>query len=140
MPITEDETTEILQALEHPAVEDKVGMLRIVAEDPTGSARVAEAVTRLLEDRSAAVLSIPYQVGEVRWAAAYALRAERRALGRTEPVVLADVPTPVSTAALGALARSAGLPVLPGTAGLLATFEALRERTLLPVSTLRLQP
>jgi hypothetical protein len=139
MTITDDETAEILRVLGHIAAGERVSMLQILADDPTGSPQILDAVQRLLNDSTIALLSIPYVVGEVRWAAAHALRAERRARGRTDPVILTDVPTPVNVATLGALARSANLPILPGAEGLVETFGVLRDRRLLPTSSLRLQ-
>ena len=86
-----------------------------------------------------ALLGIPYQYGEVRWLAAHALAAERRAAaGRAEPVVVADIPVPLGVEALAALAAEAGLPDGAGHEGLLAWFAELREQHRLPLITLEI--
>ncbi|CCH32287.1 hypothetical protein ABZ816_33990 [Actinosynnema sp. NPDC047251] len=96
------------------------------------------ALEDLLGDDPPDLLAIPFLFGEVRWAAAQALAAERRASAVAEPVVLARVPLPLTSDGLSDLATDAGLPLRGGVEGKLASFVELRERGLLPLTDLRL--
>jgi hypothetical protein len=79
-------------------------VLKVLIEDPTGDERIRAAVEELLDDRTPCVVMIPIRYGEVRWLAAHALAAERRAAGLDPSVRLAGVTRPIDTGSLSVLA------------------------------------
>lgn len=122
--ISHAEAAELAAELAVPEVGARVAMLWVLVEDPTGHPVVRAAVEALLDDRRAAMLQAPIQIGEVRWLAAHALAAERKAAGIDDPVRLTDVIGPVA------------LTDLPGHGTPLARFEQGRAAGRLPLENL----
>ncbi|MEU7532371.1 hypothetical protein AB0A74_42015 [Saccharothrix sp. NPDC042600] len=136
-----DEFEELLRDLRSPDAHTRTIALDLLVRKPTGDPRVLTAVEALLSDDTPDVLSVPYLFGEVRWAAAHALAAERSASGVHLAVELRDVPRPLSLTELSDAADAAAIATSPtdnGLDALLQSFAALRERGLLPMTTLRL--
>jgi hypothetical protein len=83
---------------------DRVAVLQVLVEDPTGDARIRAAVEALLADRTVTMLMIPPAYGEVRWLAALALSAELHAIREPDLVPLPAAVAPVSGPELSQLA------------------------------------
>jgi hypothetical protein len=130
----------VLDGLSNDDPRERVVMLEVLSEDPTGSPDVLDRVRELMADETPTVLSLrPAQAavyGEVRYAAARALAAEHRAGGVGEPVVLADVPSPLDADQVATLRDRAGMRSL----GPLDAYAELRQRGLIPSTTVRLDP
>lgn len=133
----DDEVEEVLAMLAAPEARDRVLMLQAITDPPTGSARLTHALETLTEDTAVTVLTIPYTFGEVRWAAARALAAVRRAQGPGDPVLLTGVPAPLGVEAVIALAAEHGIGTGGGVEGLIAAYVELRDRGLVPTTDLR---
>ncbi len=100
-----------LSKLASAEAKERIITLRGLAVAPIADATVLAACEGLLEDRTMALLSIPYEYGEVRWVAAEAVAAMRGVLGSSEDVVLEDAIAPCSAESLKKLAselRAAG--------------------------------
>ncbi|MFI9817836.1 hypothetical protein [Saccharothrix variisporea] len=136
--LTDDELHEIVDMLNASDAHRRTTMLGVLAQDPSGDSRLLPAVEALLADDTPDLISIPMLFGEVRWLAAHALAAERRAAGVPTAVELPGVPEPLTSDELSNLVDRAGLPRRGGVDGMLTSFAALRERGLLPVTDLRL--
>lgn len=135
---TSDEIAEIIDMLKSPDAHRRTTMLGVLAQEPGGDPRLLPVVEGLLADDTPDLISVPMLFGEVRWVAAHALAAERRAADVPAPVELRGVPRPLTSDELSHLVDEAGLPRRGGVDGMLASFTALRERGLLPVTDLRL--
>lgn len=130
-----------LRRLDSSNPRERVNSLRSIAGRPLADSRLLAACERLLEDRTMAVLSLPYTFGEVRWNAVDAVVAVREAMGIEESVVLTDVFAPCSTTEIAELARAAGLPASQGGIdGDLKTLETLATMGLLPRQTIKRTP
>lgn len=136
--VAKDEIAEIIDILKSPDAHRRTTMLGVLAQEPSGDPRLLAVVGELLADDTPDLISIPMLFGEVRWVAAHALAAERRAAAVPTPVELQGVPRPLTSDELSRLVDESGLPRKGGVDGMLASFAALRERGLLPVSDLRL--
>ncbi|MBP2338121.1 hypothetical protein JOF41_004299 [Saccharothrix coeruleofusca] len=136
--IADDELAEVIDILKSPDTYRRTTMLGVLAKDPSGDPRLLPAVEELLTDETPDLISIPLLFGEVRWLAAHALVAERRAAAVPTPVELRGVPEPLTSDELSYLVDEHGLPREGGVHGMLASFVALREHGLLPVTDLRL--
>ena len=127
---------DVLEALSSDDPRERVIMLQVLSENPTGSPQVLGRVGELMDDDALTVLSLPYVYGEVRYVAARALVAERRAAGVAEPVVLVDVPSPLGTDEVATLRDRAGLRSMEP----LAAYAELRGRGQIPPTTVRIDP
>ncbi|GAA0234806.1 hypothetical protein GCM10010492_37160 [Saccharothrix mutabilis subsp. mutabilis] len=136
--LTGEEFGEIVDILKASDAHRRTTMLGVLAKEPTGDPRVLPVVEELLADDTPDLISVPMLFGEIRWVAAHALAAERRAASVPTPVELVGIPQPLSSDELSALVDRSGLPRRAGVDGMLTSFAALRERGLLPVTTLRL--
>ncbi|MEU7532372.1 hypothetical protein AB0A74_42020 [Saccharothrix sp. NPDC042600] len=136
--LTDEELGEIVDILKASDAHRRTTMLGVLAKAPTGDPRVLPVVEELLADDTPDLISVPMLFGEIRWVAAHALAAERRAASVPTPVELEGIPQPLSSDELSALVDRSGLPRRAGVDGMLTSFAALRERGLLPVTTLRL--
>lgn len=111
----------------------RANALRGLAAVPLADQRLLAAAESLLSDESLTLLGIPYTFGEVRCIAADAVAALRGALNNPEAVRLQQVPIPLSTNGIGALAREAGLEdTVSGIEGSLELLHRLREIGALP--------
>ncbi len=134
MAMDESEPEEILGALASSDPVERFLMLLVLADDPSGEARVRAAVEPLIEDRASRPARRPAFRTEVRWHAAHALAAERRLAGISEEVSLSDVIAPLDVATIVALAEDAYGDDRPRTAEL--CFERLRHDGRLPTEHL----
>ena len=135
-PAADDDTALLLQDLASPDVQDRVAVLKVLVEDPTGDARILAALEALLQDRSACLLALPRVYGELRWLAAQALVRELEQAGAERELHLTAVPAPLTAADLAHRAAAAGLHErMPP----LQCFEVLRRDGALPLSDLVLQ-
>lgn len=132
---SDDETAEVLEDLASDDPTTRVLVLLDLAEHPTGRPEVVAAVRRLTDDRTPAVIRVPYAFGEVRWVAAYALIAELRAQGRVEQISIEDIAEPLDVNELGVLELQAGIN-RGGLDGLRESYAELRDRGLLRTTTL----
>lgn len=112
--------------------ESRTYILRAIAANPLADEQILAACERLLDDRTIALLSIPYSFGEIRWLAAIAVATLRGVLGRTENVVIDDAFEPVTSAE--ALAKDAGITpsAVGGPKGTIETLERLAAVNRLP--------
>ena len=133
-----EEFRETIGELQSDDVSMRALILRTWQRSPTADNRVLSYVEALLADRTPCLVSIPYQYGELRWLAAHALAQERRALGITDPVCLLGVVVPLSTEDLVAIARFANVKVRGGMDSVLAAFDDLNDRGLLPTCDVQL--
>ena len=138
LPLTapdEADVTNCLQRLRSADLETRCTSLIALKQGPLPDERIAVVVESMLEDRSACLLQLPYKFGEVRWLAAHALAALRRALGKPELVTLSGVAAPIDLADLSALATKQGV-VPPKGLSLLESsffkFDELSRRNALP--------
>lgn len=121
----------LLADLASSDVQDRVAVLKVLVEDPTGDPRVAAAIEPLLEDRTPCVLTNPPSYGELRWLAAHALTAERFAGGQPQDVLLRDAIAPMNAEQLAMIARQVlGAPGDRMRA--LQQFQALAQAQALP--------
>lgn len=134
---SDDETADLLKNLASSDPDTRVIALQDLTKYPSGASEVIAAVRRLTEDRTPAVISIPYAFGEVRWAAAYALAAELRAQGLRESVSIQDIPEPVGINELGFLEQQAGIG-RGGLDSLRRSYAELGDRGLLKTTKLAL--
>jgi hypothetical protein len=86
----------------------------------------------LLDDRTIALMSIPYSFGEVRWCAADAVASLRGVLGISEPVVITDIFAPVSGGKAMGLLKAAGVESKGGIDGTIEALEILAKMDRLP--------
>lgn len=131
-----DSVGDVLDGLSSDDPEERVIMLQVLSQDPTGAKAVLDRVRELMTDRTPVILSVPYEYGEVRYMAARALVAEHRAAGIADPVVLADVPSPLGTDELATLQDRAGMRRMAP----LVAYAELRQRGDLPLTTVELDP
>ena len=111
--------------------------LQTLVRSPAADERLIAPLEELLADRTAVVVSVPPPlIGELRWLAAHALAATRRALAITDPVVLGPVPAPLDANGLLAAAEAAGEPARGGIEGATATYAELARRGALPTTEL----
>jgi len=103
----ETDIAETLDWLREGSPQDRATLLGVLAEAPTGEARIRAAIEALLEDRSICPTLPPLRWQEVRGAAAEALAAERRAAGIDAPVVVRAVPPVLSLPQIRAAAEAA---------------------------------
>lgn len=106
--------------------------LQGLASTPLPDRQLLAICEALLEDRTIALLGIPYSFGEIRWCAADAVASLRRALQISEPVVLQDTFAPVSTAQAIRLAKAAGLTPNGEIEGVIEVLESLAKMDRLP--------
>ncbi|MFC5747977.1 hypothetical protein [Actinomadura rugatobispora] len=135
---TDDDLEQVLRDLASDVPRERVLTLQVLVYEPTGTERLLPRLRELLDDRTPALLGLPYLYGEVRWIAAHTLAKEYRACGIGERVVVADIPYPLGVNALGALAEAHHIVTRGGHEGCLAAFAELRARGLLEVTTLSL--
>lgn len=96
------------------------------------SPRLLALCEALLEDRTIALLSLPFSYGEIRWLAADAVASLRRVLNISVPVVIPDVFGPVSGAKAEELLKAAGLESKGGIDGVIEALESLAKMDRLP--------
>jgi hypothetical protein len=135
----DDETAELLKDLAGSDPDMRVIALQDLARYPSRISEVIAAVRQLIEDRTPAVISIPYVFGEVRWVAAYALAAELKAQGIRESVSIQDIPKPIGINGLGPLEQQAGTGS-GGLDGSRRSYAELRDRGFLKTTSLTLNP
>jgi hypothetical protein len=119
---------DLVAGLESGDPEERAETLWAIARSPTGRADLLPRLEALLADEAICVVSLPRYFGEVRWAAAHALAAERKAQKIAQPITVKAVLKPIASDALHAARTAAGVP-LPKTHGVAAErelVEALR--------------
>ncbi|MGW6932252.1 hypothetical protein ACWGE0_19505 [Lentzea sp. NPDC054927] len=129
--LPDEELRAMLDDLASPDPRTRVIMLGVLADDPTGDPRLLPRITELVSDPTPVVLAIPYEFGEVRWAATRALAAERSAAD-LPPLPPVRLPSPLSLDRLSRLADEAGLTRDGGLEGLQRAYADLRDRGLVP--------
>jgi hypothetical protein len=103
---------------------------------PLPDRRLLAVCEALLEDKTIALLGIPYCFGEIRWCAADAVASLRRVFNISEPVVIRDVFAPVSTAQAVRLAEAAGVTPRGEVEGVIEALETLAKMDRLPRRTI----
>lgn len=103
----EQELESVLSSLASPEPDERAAVLLVLLEDPTADTRVRAAVEALLDDRAVCFARPPAALTEVRWYAAHALAAERKAAGITEAVRVAAAVPPLDHGTLSELAEAA---------------------------------
>lgn len=111
---------------------DRVTALRGLALAPIPDHRLLTLCEALLEDRTIALLGIPFAFGEVRWFAADAVAAMRGILNLSDPVVIPDVFAPVTAGQAEGLLKQAGVEVTGGLDGIAEALEHLANADRLP--------
>jgi hypothetical protein len=135
----EADIAETLQWLQGESVQDRAIMLGVLAEEPSGEARIRAAVEALLDDRSICVTQPPPRWLEIRQIAAEALAAERHVAGIVEPVMLRAVPVPMDVAEVSRAAEAA-FGSVAARWSLRERYERLREAGRLSLADLVLRP
>ena len=126
----EDQIPELLADLASADPQDRLALLAVLVEDPTGDPRIIAALKPLLEDRTVAILTIPLVYGELRWLAAQALANELSAAGEVSEVCLSQVIEPLRGDELQCLAEQTfGSKATSWSA--LRQFEQLRDEQVL---------
>lgn len=127
MPLSDQDYAEVVAFLRDPDPDQRVTMLRVLRSDPSGDSRLVPILTDLLEDRHVALLGIPLNFGEVRWLAAHVLAAEYRQAKVTHPIVMRDVPIPMTSNALSLMAEARRITVdRTGISGQVQQYDLLR--------------
>jgi hypothetical protein len=106
--------------------------LQGITIDPPADPRVLVLCEALLQDRTIALLGLPFSVGEIRWLAADAVASLRGVLGISEPVIIPDVFAPVSGGKAMGLLKAAGIESKGGIEGTIEALETLARMDRLP--------
>lgn len=138
MPLRDSDLADILAFLNDPDPRQRVIMLQDLASHPTGDVRLLPHLEQLLTDESPALIGLPFTFGEVRWTAAFALSAERKAQHIERRVSLGFVPIPLSVDELSSLADSMHVEHRAGIEGLIDAYAELQARGVLPKHDLTL--
>lgn len=139
--LSEYEVQEIIEDLDSQNTSMRVATLKDLRQDPSKDQRVLRHLERLLKDTTPGIVMLPYRFGEIRWLAAYALAAERAALGIKKPVHLQGVVRPFSTEEFVTIRNNAvGIEVKGGIEGVLKSMPILREQGKLPLYNLEIEP
>jgi hypothetical protein len=137
--LSDQEFKELLEDLHSPDLSMRLATLQVMGQHPTKDTRVLPHLESLLNDTTPCIVAIPYHYGEIRWLAAYALAAERAAMGISEPVTLKNVVIPLDTQELAAIQKASNIPRGGGNIeGALKTFQTLRAMGKLPLYDLEL--
>lgn len=118
----------------------RVAALKDFRRYPSGDRRILPYLERLLTDKTPCLIAIPFVYGEIRWLAAYALAAEREALGINQPVHLRNVVKPLNQADYAKALKAANIMGGGGLEGVLSTIATLRDDGYLPMIELNLMP
>lgn len=137
--LSDDEFHEMIEDLHSQEISMRVAALKNLRRHPSEDLRVLPYLEALLDDTTPCIVMLPYRFGEIRWLAAYALAAERAALGIKEPVRLQGVVQPLSTDEYEAIHRAVGIEVKGGVEGVLKGMHTLREMGQLPLYDLELE-
>lgn len=111
---------------------DRIMALRGISLAPLPDRRLLALCEALLEDQTITLAGIPFTFGEVRWYAADAVAALRRALQISDPVVLLEAFAPVTAATAEGLLKAAGVEVKGGLDAVADALEALAKLGRLP--------
>jgi hypothetical protein len=133
-----DDIDEILAMLADPDPRGRVLMLQVLASSPTGSSRLLPRLELLTSDTEVTVLGLPFMFGEVRWAAAHALAAERKIQEVAEPVALTGIAIPLGSDSIARIAETHDVRRTGGIEGLIAAYTALRDQHRVPTTKLEL--
>lgn len=112
--------------------------LRGLGIRPSGDPRVLSVLEELLDDRTACIVNIPLEYGEIRFLAAMALAMERYKQGISEHVCAPGTILPLTVSSMHRIADAAAVPSADG--GWQVLFERLRERGLLPTEDIDWPP
>jgi len=137
--LSDYELHETIEDLHSQEISMRVAALKNLRQDPSEDLRVLPYLEALLDDTTPCIVMLPYRFGEIRWLAAYALAAERAALGIKEPVRLQGVVRPLSTEEFVAIRNTVGIEVKGGVEGVLKGMHTLREMGQLPLYDLELE-
>ncbi len=118
----------------------RVAALEDLRDDPSADTRILPYLEQMLHDKTPCLVAIPYLFAEIRWLAAYALAAEREALGISEPIHLLSVVKPINTAGISNAEEAANIEFKGGVEGVLENFALLRSLGYLPMYDLYLSP
>lgn len=133
---TEEKLPDMLEYLNAEDSFDRGRALRYLTGIPDLRDEVLARIHELLEDRTVAIIRIPIRYGEVRILAAEALASVRAAQGDPNPVVLENVPRPLTAERMAPFKEGVDLQVR----GAIKVYEALRELDRLPTKTYRIDP
>lgn len=137
--LSDDEFQELIEHLHSKDLSLRVAALKDIWQYPSGDVRILQYLEAALDDTTPCVVMLPYHFGEVRWLAAYALAAERAAMGIDKSVVVCGVAKPLDTEELSALAKKASADCRGGVEGMLEIFKILREKGQLPLYDVLIQ-
>lgn len=128
------EQSEIELFIEHlrGSPRERVLALQALSRTPVPDRRLLAICESLLDDKTMALISLPYSFGEVRWCAADAVASLRRVLNISEPVVMPDVFAPVSMDKAIQLVKDAGVKKEGGVDGTIEALEVLAKMGRLP--------
>jgi hypothetical protein len=107
--LTGQEFTEFVEDITSGDLSPVVATVEDLRDYPSADARVLPYLSRLLYDKRACLVAIPFLFAEVKWLAAHALAAERAALGIQKPVRLRQVVTPLDTGGIVSAEYAAGI-------------------------------
>ncbi len=137
--LTDQELTELLEDMNSGEVSLLAAALKDLWRYPSADKRVLPYLEERLQDKTPCVLGHPYMFGEIRWFAAYALAAERAALGINEPIQVTVV-KPAETLDIMEAAHTANFDLQGGVEGLLADLAILRDMGYMPMEELNIWP
>jgi hypothetical protein len=118
--------------------EKRVGVLRFLLASPELASSLVAAVESLLDDRTIAILSIPFRIGEIRNLAAEVVATARAHLNQPEPVVFDLAFRTMKYDDLGALCQKLSFDA-GGMSGL-ALYEHFRDHGHLKAQRLEFHP
>jgi hypothetical protein len=138
---TEEKFQDFVIDMEGDNLNSKSVWLRILAQVPSGDARVLPYLQEKVQDTTMCLLGIPIEYGELRWMAAHALAAEYSVQGILTPVILRQVPQPIDANTFARLSIENQLKE-PGEGKLIvrhmALMDDLRRLGKLPLEDLEL--
>jgi len=137
--LTDQEFTELLEDMNSGEVSLLAAALKDLWRYPSADERVLPYLEERLYDKTPCVLGHPYMFGEIRWFAAYALAAERAALGINQPIQVTVV-KPAETLDIIAAEYEAKIDGEGGVEGLLESLAVLRDMGYMPMKKLKIWP
>lgn len=138
--LSKQEFSEFVEDINSEDISLIVATLNDLRDYPSADRRVLPYLERLLDDKRACLLAIPYIFGEIRWVAAKALLAEREALGIHEPIRILNVLQPIDMRGYAKARRAANISIRGGVEGVLENLAILRDMGYLPLYDLILWP
>lgn len=134
---------EFVGVVEHLTGDDlslRVAALKDLWHYPSSDERILPYLEQFLHDKTTCIIARPYLFAEVRWLAANALAAERKALAIDQVVELQHVVRPLDMRTYNKARKAANISFRVGVEGVLENLSILRDMGYLPMYDLLLSP